>query len=177
MKYWLVLLLCLVGMAFGQANSDDDYGTVLTFLADVPITFDLGSTSLITDNLGVLVGFSVHPLPLLLEGELNMAIATDVTYRRGGQPLYFIFGGGPRYHIAASDWLEGNGRVGGYAGAGAVAGLEFDLDVWNVDVIDAVAELSADYMVGTTDGATPALFTVRLGVGLSLPVARVSLSF
>ena len=180
MKHIATLFLLLVlnfPLAQAPAPTADDYGAVITFLADVPFTFDVGSTKLINNNLGVLVGFTVYPLPLLLEGELNIDIAADVTYRRGGEPFYLVFGGGPRYHIVASDWLDGNGRVGGYAGVGGVAGLEFDLNVWNISVLDAVAELSADYTVGTTDGATPALLTVRLGVGVSLPLARASVSF
>ena len=170
----------LFSTAYAQTNpsaAEADHGAVLTFLADVPFTFDFGSSSLINNNLGVLVGVTVYPLPLVLDGELNMDIAADVTYRRGGQPLYFVVGGGPRYHIVASDWLDGNGRIGGYAGVGVTAGLEFDMNVWNIDVFDAVADLSADYTVGTTDGATPALLTVRLGLGVSLPLARASLSF
>lgn len=178
---WLGLVLTL-SFAAAQTPSpeeapDPNYSVVVETLADVPITFDLGSSSLFTPNLGGVVGVSFYPLPFVLEGEGNVDISADLIYRRGNGPLRFVAAAGPRYRVVASDWLAGSGSVGIYAGFGASAGAEVDANMFGTDVLDAFSKVTLDYGRGLSEGSSANLLTLRLAVGVRLPMFRISAAF
>lgn len=183
MRYLLLLILFLSLPALAQDDPEDegnpqvDYSVVLQTFADVPVTFDVGSSNLFGPHLGGTVGVSFYPLPLILEGEGNIDLAADLIYRRGRGPLKFIASAGPRYRIIASDWLSEQASVGAYLGAGASAGLEFDANFFGQDVLDAFSKVSVDYTRGVSGNASDDLIKLRLGVGLRLPMLRLSASF
>ena len=183
MQKFVCILLCF-GLAFGQTElpetpepaADPNYSVALRTFADVPVTFDVGSSSLFTPNLGGVVGVSFYPLPFILEGEGNVDISADIIYRRGRGPVSFVAAAGPRYRVVSSDWF-GSRAVGIYAGLGASAGVEFDANMFGQDVLDAFSKVSLDYGAGLSEGSSPNLITLRLAVGVRFPMLRLSASF
>ena len=181
----LLHFVLLSSLALGQSPDptedppDANYSVVVQTFADVPITFDLGSSSLFTPNLGGVVGVSFYPLPFILEGEGNVDISADLIYRRGSGPLRFVAAAGPRYRVVASDWLagSGDGSVGIYAGLGVSAGAEVDANLFAADVLDAFSKVTLDYGRGLSEGSSANLLTLRLAVGVRLPMLRISAAF
>ena len=179
MKKLLISFALLVGMALGQGYESipKEYQPLVATVSNIPFTFDLGSTSLFTDEVGLLVGVAVYPVPIFLDGEVNVDVTADVTYRSGVAPFYFLMSAGPRYSYVESSWLPGRGEAGSYAGAGATAGLEIDLNLLGVDIINILLEAGADYSFGLTESSSPTQLTVRTGVGISLPLAGLSTTY
>lgn len=185
-KLVFIPFLCL-GLTLGQTEplepapqvpaADPDYSVAVRTFANVPVTFDLGSSSLFSPNLGGTIGVSFYPLPFILEGEGNVDINADIIYRRRRGPLSFIASAGPRYRVLSSDWLTANRSVGIYAGLGASAGVEFGATMFGADVLDAFSKVSLDYGAGLSEGSSRNLVTLRLAVGVRFPMLRLSASF
>ena len=67
----LVALTLALSFASAQLLSDDS-PELLKAAARVPVSFDLGGENLFARRVGVRVGASVYPLPLVLNRELNL---------------------------------------------------------------------------------------------------------
>ena len=105
----LVALTLALSFANAQLLSDDS-PELLKAAARVPVSFDLGGENLFARRVGVRVGASVYPLPLVLNRELNLDGFADVTYTlRGGVNTFLASanaalyaGAGPRYRLINS---------------------------------------------------------------------------
>lgn len=159
-------------LAFSSAQplpDESEYSALLATAASVPLSFEVGSTTLLSNEVGVLVGASVYPLPLLIAGEFNLDLTADLTYRRGVAPFYFIVGGGPRYQLVGSEWLPGRGAAGSYAGVGALAGAQIDLNLGPVDLLALLFQIGGDYTFGLSGGASASQLSLRTKIGVNIP--------
>ena len=173
----VVSLLALFSTGWAQTPDEDEYSDLVGTIAAVPLTLDVGSSSLLGSNTGFLVGASVYPVPLIAAGEFNLDLSADLTYRVGVAPVHLLLGAGPRYKVVASDWVAGRGEVGTYAGAGVLAGVELDLGLGPVSLLNLLVKGGVDYTFGLTEGATPNQASFRLGVGLGIPLIGASATF
>ncbi|MEZ4608087.1 MAG: hypothetical protein R2880_18000 [Deinococcales bacterium] len=176
MKILNILSVLLGLMLCSSAFAQDDTAppAVLSALANVPLSVQLGADDLFVEGLGLHVGASFYPLPIILRQEFTVDIAADLSYRSGEAPFFFYIGAGPRMTVLGSDWLLGQGPIGSYVGGGAVVGLEFDLDVYKVDVINIIGEISVDYMFELGGQLEGGLLKPRFSLGVQIPLANLS---
>lgn len=169
----LGLLLSPGAHAQGLAGSS----ALLNTVASVPLSLQVGDENLFGPRVGLRVGGSLYPVPLLLQRELNLDAFADLTYTlrasaggalaRASAALYT--GAGPRYRLINSELFLANGAPGTYLGVGGVAGAEFRLSVIGLSLVSAFAEAGSDYIWGTGEGIETGRLSPRVRVGLGIP--------
>ncbi len=173
-----VLALALSFFANAQLLTDNS-PELLKAAARVPVSFDVGGENLFARRVGVRVGASVYPLPLLLNRELNADGFADVTYTlRGGVNTFLASanaalyaGAGPRYRLINSALFLNGTAPGAYVGAGGMAGADFRLGAVGFSLVSAFAEAGADYLWPLGESAGTGALSPRVRVGLSIPLA------
>lgn len=173
----LTTLLLLTSFSANAQVLGDGAPDLLNTVARVPLSLELGNENLFAPRLGVRVGASLYPLPLLLDRELNADAFADLTYTlRGGVGSFLVSasaalyaGAGPRYRLINSELFLTENDPGPYLGAGAVAGAEFRLGVIGFSLVSAFAEAGSDYLWAVGDAPAEGQLTPRVRVGLSIP--------
>lgn len=181
MKRLSARILAVLALALSFANAqllNDDSPELLKAAARAPLSFDVGSENLFARRVGVRVGASVYPLPLLLNRELNVDGFADVTYTlRGGVNVLasasaaLYTGAGPRYRLINSALFLDGTEPGAYVGAGGMAGAEFRLGALGFSLVSAFAEAGADYLWPLGEPAGVGALSPRVRVGLGIPLA------
>ncbi len=171
------VLLYFTGFPAKAQVLGDGAPALLNTLARVPLSLELGPENLFARRVGLRVGASVYPLPLLLDRELNIDGFADVTYTlRGGVGTFLASanaalyaGAGPRYRLINSTLFLDGTDPGAYLGVGGVAGADFRLGVIGFSLISAFAEAGTDYLWPAGDALQEGRLSPRVRVGLSLP--------
>ena len=151
---------------------------LLNTLARVPLSLEVGPENLFARRVGLRIGASVYPLPLLLDRELNVDGFADVTYTlRGGVGTFLASadaalyaGAGPRYRLINSALFLDGAVPGAYLGVGGVAGADFRLSLIGLSLVSAFAEAGTDYLWPAGEAFAEGSVSPRVRVGLSLPL-------
>lgn len=177
MKRYGILLAALL-LFSAKAQLGDGAPELLNTLARVPLSLEVGPENLFARRVGLRVGASVYPLPLVLDRELNIDGFADVTYTlRGGIGTFLASadaalyaGAGPRYRLINSALFLDGTAPGAYYGVGGVAGADFRLGVIGFSLISAFAEAGTDYLWPAGKAFRDGRWSPRVRVGLSLPL-------
>ncbi len=180
MKRYGILLAALLLFSAKAQILGDGAPELLNTLARVPLSLEVGPENLFARRVGLRVGASVYPLPLVLDRELNIDGFADVIYTlRGGIGTFLASadaalyaGAGPRYRLINSALFLDGTAPGAYYGVGGVAGADFRLGVIGFSLISAFAEAGTDYLwpAGEGEAFRDGRWSPRVRVGLSLPL-------
>lgn len=178
MKRYGILLAALLLFPAKAQTLGDGAPELLNTLARVPLSLEVGPENLFARRVGLRVGASVYPLPLILDRELNIDGFADLTYTlRGGIGTFLASadaalyaGAGPRYRLINSALFLDGTAPGVYYGVGGVAGADFRLGVIGFSLISAFAEAGTDYLWPAGEAVSGGRWSPRVRVGLSLPL-------
>ncbi len=174
--YGLILCAALLTPVKAQVLGDGA-PELLNTLARVPLSLEVGPENLFARRVGLRVGASVYPLPLIIDRELNVDGFADVTYTlRGGIGTFLASadaavyaGAGPRYRLINSALFLDGTAPGTYLGVGGVVGADFRLGTLGFSLLSAFAEAGTDYLWPAGEALNTGRLSPRVRVGLSLP--------
>ncbi len=169
----VVALIC----ASTHAQQPERYSTMVRLIGSFPLTFQFGLEDALGQRVDLRFGAAFYPVPLILDGDVNVDASANVTYRLGEPPLFLYVGAGPRYSRVETEWIPGRGEVGSYVGAGAVAGLGLHIGAFGAELLNILLEVNGDYTFGITPGATRTRFSPRVAVGIDLPIVGLGAGF
>ena len=175
--FLLVTFFCLLAPVKAQVLGSGA-PELLNTLARIPLSLEVGPENLFAPRVGLRVGASVYPLPLLLERKLNVDGFADLTYTlRSGVSSFLAsadaalyLGVGPRYRLINSELFLAGTAPGVYYGVGGVAGADFRLGVIGISLISVFAEAGTDYLWPAGQAVSEGRLSPRVRVGLSLPL-------
>ena len=180
-RYGIVYGILLCAALFTPVKAQvlgDGAPELLNTLARVPLSLEVGPENLFARRVGLRVGASVYPLPLILDRELNVDGFADVTYtlRRRYRHLpgerrrcALRRRAGPRYRLINSALFLDGTAPGTYLGVGGVVGADFRLGTLGFSLISAFAEAGTDYLWPAGEALNTGRLSPRVRVGLSLP--------
>jgi hypothetical protein len=171
----LILLLATAGG--GGVRAQDLTSPLLGAVSRVPFSVQLGDENLFGPRLGLRVGGSLYPVPLLLQRELNLDAFADLTYTLrasvggalAGATAALYAGVGPRYRLINSTLFLAGEAPGAFWGVGGTAGAEFRLGALGFPLASAFAEAGSDYIWRQGEAAASGRLSPRVRVGLGLP--------
>ena len=179
-RYGILFGIILCSALFTPVKAQvlgDGAPELLNTLARVPLSLEVGPENLFARRVGLRVGASLYPLPLIIDRELNVDGFADVTYTlRGGVGTFLASanaavyaGAGPRYRLINSALFLDGTAPGAYFGAGGVVGADFRLGTLGFSLISAFAEAGTDYLWPAGEALNTGRLSPRVRVGLSLP--------